>query len=276
MKQKIRSNKVKIRSRHPSHAVLRGVINTRLPVVVRFGSVKTMPNHYSINTAEAVRNSASKLLMKQCFKEHAVKTAAWCYPQNRDELEAFCAENISRDKKTPDKIIVKSLNGSRGKGLYLFNSAEECIQWFTDRRATNRNNYGMYIVEKYYNYTREYRLHLSADGCFYTCRKMLRSDITEDKRWYRNDSNSVWIIEENPAFDKPSNWDIVITEGVKALKAVGLHLGAIDLRIQSAKAENPDFIICEINSAPSFGAVTATKYKEEILKIVTEINQKHK
>jgi type I restriction enzyme S subunit len=39
------------------------------------------------------------------------------------------------------------------------------------------------------NNSREYRLHVTADGCFYACRKMLKADAEE--RWYKNDSNCV-------------------------------------------------------------------------------------
>ena len=103
---------------------------------------------------------------------------------------------------------------------------------------------------------------------------MLKRDTPEEKKWYRNDDNCVWILEENENFDKPVNWVRIEEESVKALKSVGLDVGAVDLRIQSAtnkkgeKRENPDFIIVEINSAPSFGDITLNKYIEELPKIL--------
>jgi glutathione synthase/RimK-type ligase-like ATP-grasp enzyme len=75
-------------------------------------------------------------------------------------------------------------------------------------------------------------------------------------------------------FDKPVNWDVIVEESVKALNAVGLDFGAVDLRCQSAKyskgrtREDPDFIVVEINSAPSFGELTLQKYIEELPKIL--------
>ena len=94
--------------------------------------------------------------------------------------------------------------------------------------------------------------------------------------WFRNDKNCIWALEDNELFDKPTNWDDVISESVKALKACGLDFGAIDLRIQSAKNsdgelnEYPEFIIVEINSAPSFGEITKKVYQEEIPKMLTK------
>ena len=131
-----------------------------------------------------------------------------------------------------------------------------------------------YIFEKYYNYNREYRLHVSENGCFYTCRKMLKTEAPQEARWYRNDEHCVWILEDNESFDKPVNWDKVVEESVKSLKAVGLDFGAVDLRIQSSKKANgevrdePKFIVVEINSAPSFGDKTTEKYIEELPKLL--------
>src|SRR5690606_33580405 len=163
----------------------------------------------------------------------------------------------------------KHIFGSRGRGNTLINNQEELEAWLQGKTLNN------YIFEKFYNYNREYRLHVNEDGCFYTCRKMIKSDTPEDKRWFKNDSNSVWIMEDNELFDKPVNWNSIVEECVKALKAVGLHFGAVDLRVQSrvnSKTDKvrkePKFIIVEINSAPSFGEITSQKYIEEIPKML--------
>lgn len=258
---------VKIRSRHPSHMVLRGTIKVTRPTVVRFGSQTVIPDGYfEINTVDACMNSANKRTMKELFQQHEVKTAIWNYPQNEAQLNQFIAENELLNRP----VIIKSLRGSRGRGLYFLERGSLAAHWFQNR------GYGGHIIEKYYDYNREYRLHVSPDGCFYTCRKMLRRDIPQENRWYRNDSNSVWIMEENPAFDKPINWEEIERECVKALNAVGLTLGACDVRVQSANKSDGtprrtvNFIICEINSAPSFGEITKQKYTEQITKLCAD------
>lgn len=249
---------LKIRSRHPSHDVLRKQIRTTVNTVVRFGSFTPatgiLSGYREINTVEACMTSSNKSAMKKLFAENNVKTAIWCNPTNQQELTTWIDGNDLSDKK----MIIKSFRGSRGRGLYLVENQQEAIEFFT------RRGYGGHIVEKFYNYNREYRLHIAKDGCFYTCRKMLKTDATE--RWYRNDSNSVWVIEENEAFDKPSNWDVIVEQCVNALNAVGLDVGACDVRVQSRQdnGKHPDFIICEINSAPSFGDITAQKYKQKL------------
>ena len=50
--------------------------------------------------------------------------------------------------------------------------------------------------------------------------------LPDDERFVRNDKNCVWILESNPMFDKPSNWQEIVDESVKALHAVGLDVGA--------------------------------------------------
>jgi hypothetical protein len=172
----------------------------------------------------------------------------------------------------PYPIISKSHFGSRNQGNKKHNTKEELGEWLKGKNLDN------YLFEKYYNYAREYRLHITKNGCFYTCRKMIKEDTPQEDRWFRNDEHCVWILEENELFDKPVNWDKVIEESVKALESVGLDIGAVDLRIQSSRDKNdeirkdPDFIIVEINSAPSFGDVTLGKYKSELTKLLTQKN----
>lgn len=252
---------LKIRSRHPSHDILRGKIKVgRRSIVFRLGSNTEVPGAIEINTINACMNSANKREMKRLFTENNVTTAIWTFPQNEEQLQNFIRENQLEEKK----VIVKSLRGSRGRGLYLLNTGNEALAWFREK------GFGGHIIEKYYNYSKEYRLHVTAEGCFYTCRKMLREDAQE--RWYRNDSNCVWIMEENPQFEKPTSWEEIERQCVNALNAVGLHVGACDVRVQTEKpGQTPQFIICEINSAPSFGDVTAVKYQEMLTKLIDNV-----
>lgn len=249
-----------IRSRHPSHSGLRTSLQ-KLPFrsIVRFGStteVKDNIKRVELNSTEAIENSSNKLLMKRCFAKGNVKTADWT--TNPAEVS-----KITENWKYA--CVVKQHFGSRGKGNTLVKTQGE-FDAFMKGRDSNH-----YIFEKFYNYTREYRLHVNEEGCFYTCRKMLKSDAPENASWFRNDSNCVWYLETNSSFDKPTNWDSVVKDSVKALKAVGLDFGAVDLRIQSAKdgkgkvRENPDYIVVEINSAPGMNdnnSVVFKKYTE--------------
>ena len=279
-----------IRSRHPSHDPLRRRNPLKLlPLLpfkslIRFGSSTEMQStianggdRIELNTIDAIKNSSNKLLMKTCFASNEVTTADWWTILHTPAIEICAHKNniIHLDnevllKDLPYPIISKHIFGSRGTGNKKHDNQESLEAWMEGKDLSK------YIFEKYYNYNREYRLHISKNGCFYTCRKMLKAEAPQEARWYRNDQHCVWVLEENESFDKPVNWDNVVEESVKALKAVGLDFGAVDLRIQSSKnkdgdlREAPKFIVVEINSAPSCGAITTIKYAEELPKLLRE------
>ena len=266
-----------IRTKHPSQDHLRGALN-RQPnrCVVRLGSTTTLEEIYptsnftnsqrsnviEVNTVEAVKNSASKLRMKECFTRGNVRTAEWISGTNNNTNGIL---NWANDRYP---IVAKSHYGSRGEGNYKLNNREELEAWMRGKTLSN------YIFEKFHNYSREYRIHVTAEGYFYTCRKMLRQDADRSRSWQRHDDNCVWIIEENPSFDKPVNWNTIVEHCVRALNATGLDIAGFDVKVQSAtdsrgrRRENPEFIIIESNSACSHGTITAVKYKEALNRIL--------
>lgn len=278
-KEILTSFRMRIRSRHPSHSPLRTSLKL-LPFksVMRLGSTTEVKDSVSnggtvveINTVNAIRNSANKMLMKECFDSAGVKTADWFHFNGKNQLVTGSDETVVVDpSKLPFPVVVKHIYGSRGSGNYLCKDVKEFNTLISNRDRSN------YIVEKFYNYNREYRLHVTKDGCFYTCRKVLKKDTPEKDRWYKNDSNSSWILEENELFDKPANWDAIISECVKALHSTELDICSFDVRVQSARdsKDRPrkeiDFIIIECNSASSFGKVTLQKYLETVPKVAID------
>lgn len=262
-----------IRSRHPSHNGIRKVLK-KLPFrsVIRFGSTTELDDaatlngtRIELNSIEAIKNSSSKLKMKECFQSENVKTAQWIKTSSLKDVLQFGNEN-----EYP--IVAKSYFGSRGKGNTLLKNQKEVEEFFNNKGSNNS-----YIFEKYYNYNKEYRLHVTKNGCFYSCRKMLKQDFKDHPNaWQRHDDNCVWILESNDLFDKPNNWNEIVEHCVKALKSCGLDFGACDLRVQNNRDKdgnirsNPDFIVVEINSAPSFGEVTLEKYKEILPQLLIE------
>lgn len=273
-----------IRSRHPSHCVLRERLK-RMPFrsVVRLGSTTELPDSVTsggsrveCNTVEAVKNSASKFRMKECFKKAAIKTAKYFGLTNREFYTTSTSSGMSpewhagKEPYLKYPIVAKLNFGSRGRGMVKIDNQTDALKFLREKKGRLND----YLLEEFHNYVREYRLHVTKDGCFYTCRKMLKSDAPDDARWFRNDSNCVWIIAENPDFCKPVNWKEIDAECVKALKAVGLDIGACDVRVQGEKDGNgkartaPEFIIVEINSAPSLAEITTEKYLETIPKVL--------
>ena len=267
-----------IRSRHPSHEILRSELPSfPFKSVIRFGSDKELAdtivkggNRIELNSTEAIRNSADKLLMKQCFTSVGISTTRWFTTNGETMIWEAGQDTILNLPDLPWPIVAKHRFGSRGTGNTLIYNQEELTAWLRDKTLSN------YIFEKFYSYTREYRLHVTADGCFYTCRKLLKNDAPKENKWQRHDDNCIWAVESNESFDKPSNWNTIITDCVGALGAIGLDFGAFDVKVQSAKdskgkiRKEPKYIIIEVNSAPSFGDITANKYLEILPSLLTK------
>lgn len=258
---------LKIRTKNGSASPLRGCIPSPCRAVLRLGSTTPTEEIFprearngarivEINKPQGCIVSGNKISMKQAFDEHQVKTAEWMILSTKQAWMTFAERKGI--KSFP--VIVKHKNSSQGNGIH-FAKTEEELSALCDRLARNA---GQYIIEKYYTYTKEYRLHVTRFGCFYACRKMIRENTPDDQRWHRHDNNSVWILEENASFAKPANWDDIVAECQKALEAVGLDVCACDVKVSKDKNGRAEFIILETNSAPALGGVGIEKYKEEL------------
>jgi carbamoylphosphate synthase large subunit len=247
-----------VRSRNTSCAPLRELVVPRT-TILRLGSITPTEditkdvNPIEINQAYACRISNDKQLMRAAFQTVDIPIAKGITYTNSIH-EVF--ELLSKYKT----IIAKHRYSSKGKGIYLFKDKETISKW------AKTHNVEHYIFEKYYTYVREYRLHVTKEGCFHACRKMLKNNA--EIRWHRHGINSVYILEDNPLFDRPSNWDSIVKDCVKALDSVTLDIGAVDVIVQSNKHKNPKYIILETNSAPSLGTIAINKYKNILSRII--------
>lgn len=274
-----------IYSRHPSHNVLRAV-NKHIKLlpyrsVIRFGSTTECPDtiakggsRIEINTIEAVKNSASKLLMKQKFTEAQVSTAKWFKANNvtGSGTEGLEFEN---NERLIFPVVGKEYYGSKGKGNTLIKTLEEYNTW------RNKVNVGNCIIEQFMNYGHEFRLHVTENGCFYACRKALKQGVPDSEKWRRHDDICIWFLETSPEFHKPNSWNNIEEDCIKALKAIDADILSFDVKVQTptdAKGNVRDyqeFILIECNSASSMDngtgniSICAQKYIEELPKIIT-------
>lgn len=252
--------KVQIRTKNYSSAPLRGAIFSDQRVIVRLGSTTTITSAFpkgvqlgrpikEINKVEAVENSRSKLRMKSCFAQHDLPQSVWW-----DSIDDLMTET----NPIPYPIVAKRIFGFKGHGMLLINNKEEL-----DNFIKNTNTSGYYF-EEFKNYAREYRLHCTKTECFMSWRKLRKSDAKE--RWFFNSSNCNWISPEHELFNRPNNWANIERDCIQAMIAVGLDIGAVDVRVQSK--DNPEYIILEVNSAPALGEQGIEIYKNEIIKLI--------
>ena len=67
-------------------------------------------------------------------------------------------------------------------------------------------------------------------------------------------------------FDKPTNWDEIVADCIKALKHMQLDIAAFDVKC----TRDGRFILLESNSAPALGKQGIEKYKNELKKIIND------
>lgn len=205
---------INIRSRHPSHNILRrGLPKMPFRSLVRLGSTTELNDgirRVELNSVEAIKNSSSKLRMKQCFSQAGVKTAEWI-AGNEQQVKSWC-----RDKFP---IIAKGIFGSRGEANTKIDTAQQLDQFLRGKNLSG------YIFEAFFDGSREYRFHISTNGVFLTWRKLRRNDTPDNERWFFNNHNCNWVSEQHELYNRPVSYNQIAQECVKALNAVGLDLG---------------------------------------------------
>ena len=256
---------LRIRSRNGSAAALRRQVQTTKRGVYRCGSLTSNNEIFTreelrrgvieINTVEASKISNNKTEMKKRFDAWHVPTAEWT---TIEDIVSIIHEQGEMPFSYP--FIIKHNHSSQGNGIYMIPGYDELVEFLED--PPHRHNH---IVEHYYTYVREYRLHVDRFGCFCANRKMLREDA--EVRWHRHHSNSNWIREDNELFDRPVNWDAIVAAAQLARKSVGLDICSVDVKIQSSRQETPKFFILETNSGSALGEQTTPLYIEELTRI---------
>lgn len=270
---------IKLRSKNPSATELRtrlSFVRTKSPFVVRLGSrtpLNTFRNRIyhsatEINTIDSIENSRDKLKMKACFSAESIKQANWyqfCpneagmrYGRLDDVETQITQENL------PYPIVVKQVVGYKGHGMVKCENQEELQTWLINHHFHTAGFY----VERFHNMAKEYRLHATQERVFLSWRKLRREDATE--RWFFNSTNCNWVGEEHELFAKPEAWDLMCEHAVRAIRATGLSIGAVDVRCKSNCRTENDFIILETNSAAELGVVGTEAYYTEITKIVKD------
>ena len=253
-----------VRTKNPSAAPLRRSIFVNRRAVVRLGSRTATEQCFpgrrdiiEVNTVSSIENSRDKLRMKECFSRFDVPQAEWWVALNNTNYLRDTRDHDTLINALPYPLVGKQIVGFKGHGMQL-------IENETQLREFIRTHDNRYFIENFYNYAREYRIHATSDHSFLAWRKLRRSDA--EQRWFFNSTNCNWVGEDHDLFQRPNNWDELCNSAVMAVRAVGLDIGAVDIRVQSRN--NPEYIVCEVNSAPQLGDIGIEHYRREITNII--------
>lgn len=194
------------------------------------------PNQVVLNHYEAVKIAANKLLSFQKFKEQDVKHPKWTTKKEDIVFTEDCFW-----------VARKSLTGKAGEGIVLIHSPEGII---------SAPLYTKYFKKKY-----EYRVHVIGNNVVDFAMKKAREGVIPDSYQIRNSSNG-WIFCREGVELPPQ----VSEESIKAVAALGLTFGAVDVGWNEKKQEACVF---EVNTAPGIQGTTINSYVkafQEILK----------
>lgn len=259
--------KPQVRTKNHSSSGLRakngGIGDFSVRSIVRLGSrtstQEAFPKSYNrrpiveINTVESIENSRDKLRMKACFDRAGVPHAPWF---TVDVMRAKVRDNELADLFP---VLAKRITGFKGHGMRKLDNQAQLEEFL-------RGNTNGYYFEQFKNFAREYRIHCTRNGSFMTWRKLRRADA--EQRWFFNSANCNWVGENHELFNRPTNFEAIERHCVQALEATGLDIGSFDVRIQSAQQRNPQYILVEVNSAPSLGEQGIEIYKEVLADLI--------
>lgn len=266
-----KQNKIRVIARNSNKAAyFRETLNRvpgvwPVPVLVNFGSLKERPTFRGImiNNPSKVRISSDKLQCKDMWliTTNDIKSAYPC-----DRLGAYYstgAWDMNGLQRTfgERKLIVKPRRGSGGRGIKVVNSYRD----LPGLRIANKDNY---LVEAYMEFNREYRIFVApalagtemtyrlrvsgesefsytrSNGSFFEIRKRVKAGFDLQTRNIAENPEAVYFSRD---FTRPSCWELMVYNAVKATELVGLDFAAVDIVYNT---ETRDFIICEVNSNP--------------------------
>lgn len=188
-----------------------------------------------LNKGEAVSIAANKLSTFNKLKQRNINTVPY----------TTLYEEAVRWKTQGHKVVVRQiLNGNSGAGLSVCKTHEELI------RAP--------LYTKYVKKDKEYRVHVFNGNVIDVQEKRKKSGV-DNNPYVRNLSNG-WVFCRDNVFTSEEVENI----SIRAVEAIGLHFGAVDV----IEDYNGRVFILEVNCAPGLQGTTLDKYVQVLERYV--------
>jgi predicted ATP-grasp superfamily ATP-dependent carboligase len=209
---------------------------TKDDVVINWGNGHNPCWNYKLplmlNTSKAICNSVNKVDMFYLFKDHGVTTPVWT--QYKDWALKWIAKGEWAVART-------ELEGFDGSGIKLVKESKD---------LPDCNLYSKYVP-----IDREFRFYVFKDKVIDVLDKKRKIIAKADP--YIHTESLGWVFCQNPEWwPKPAE-----QEAVKAVKALGLDFGGVDIIWNKEKETS---YVLEVNTAPGIYGGTVPKYAEAI------------
>lgn len=207
--------------------------------VINWGATQVSPEIAKctiLNHPDAVKRATDKL---QAFKILSEGGDVPPFTAAKEEALKWLAEG----KTVVARTVV---NGHGGAGIVLAENEAE---------LPNAPLYTKYIPK-----SEEYRVHVFKDEAFFTQRKARKAEVPDEQvNWkVRNLEGGFIFAHQNVEVAKECQ-----EAAVKAVKALGLDFGAVDIIWN--KKQNKYYVL-EVNTAPGLQGTTLERYSEQFKK----------
>jgi glutathione synthase/RimK-type ligase-like ATP-grasp enzyme len=181
-----------------------------------------------INEEEAVKVAVNKRSFLEAVKDHCA-VPEFCNLRN---IPAAWMENAAPNR--PFAVARTILTGSGGKGIELLFTKEDLNKLKPET-----------LVTRYFPKKEEYRIHVMGDKEFFVQKKVRNLEV-ENPNWFVRNHDNGFKFASGPEFVKDTP-KVVIDEAIKAVQAVGLAFGAVDV---AYNLKHNRACVLEVNTAP--------------------------
>ena len=189
-----------------------------------------------LNKPHAIRNASNKLKSFELFQQAGVSIPQFFtrYEDAREYLEA--------GQGNTSIVCRTKLNGHSGDGIIISDNNDALVP---------APLYTAYVKKQ-----EEYRYHVFMGQVVDIQRKARKRDVPDDAvNWKVRNLDGGFIFAREGVVESP----VASEEAVKAVAALGLDFGAVDL-IYNAREDK--YYVLEVNSAPGLAGTTLDGYKQ--------------
>jgi len=212
-------------------------------LVVNWGNSRTdVSNPHWLNDPNAVLKASNKLRAFDIMTREGVSVPTWTDDMDRAMGWLEAGEVV---------VARRKLQGHSGEGIVVMEGKEDFV------RAP--------LYTKYFKARDEYRVHVFDGKVIDIQQKKKRADMEKDQVNFQVRSHANGFNFCREGVDLPPE---CAEEAIKAVKALGLDFGAVDLRFNQHYNKA---CVLEVNTAPGLEGTTLDKYSDAVAELLQKI-----